>query len=622
MDIPITKTFICSALFVSFLLTGCSINKKSDADEIVIKIGTFTVGRQQYENQLKKLTAIQDGWAQEDAALFLLDNYISAGLLIETAKKLDYEQSDDFIKSDSIYKEQLVVKYGKYRRANANKPHHADERIMKKILQNDIKIDYIRIPKKQEELSKSMLLYFLDGSSISRIMGDPEFGVWDAQGLSFYKEIPLKQAIVTDKVMEEIIMMQDGEVKIIKEKSACYVVRLLPFMKNPITKEIVDNEPVLLNMLMARSLENGDIIFDPYGFEKSVKYDETLLSGIDFSIAPFYTDGDFVAKIDDRLISENEVKEKISVLPVKIQCLFVNRSTRARAIATWALSDYYHEEKPGKTGAWLQPYKIKGCNRLKLNFEKIEKMEITQKNTVDDQILACSGNWSMTVKDFKRELDKLTPVTRLDIANKNLLREMIEYLAKKNHASDSGLIVNSDILESIDIMGKSYDQLNPVYDENTIVGTLENVDLSIKELRELVVRIDEFEKNRFLNLSTRKGSFIEMITKKFWLNLYDRKIIEDNPDLKKEISNYQNRILVELLYEDKLQIKTPQTNGEQSSLKMPETAKPVSEDNLFSYIRTVMQDYPIRVNSNFFQKNLNLNTDQSEYNKVIIKNIN
>jgi hypothetical protein len=422
-------------------------------------------------------------------------------------------------------------------------------------------------------------------------------------------------------VVEEIMSMQYNEVKIIKNKSAYYVVRLLQLMKRPVI-ETEDNGSIWLNQLMAQSLEDGDIIFDPYQLEKSIKYNEKLLSEIDFSIAPFYMDNVFVAKINERFISENDIKEKISELPVKIQCLFINRSTRIRAIATLVLLNCYREEeKPEKTSAWLQPDKINDYNQLKLNFEKIEKMKISQKSGVDDQILACSDNWSMTVKDLKKELDKLTPITRIDIADNNLLYEMIKYMTKRNHESDSGLIINSNLFEAIDIIGKSYDQLNYVFDENAIVGTLENISVTVKELRKLVAQLGEFEKNRFMELSTRKESFNEMITKKFWLHLYDRKIIEDNPDFKKEISNYQNKLFVELLYENKLQVKSLQIDDEQLNLKMLQTVRSINEDKLRSYIQAVMQDYTIQVNSRFFQKNLNLDIGSSEYHKIIIKNI-
>ena len=620
MNISIKKTLICLVLFLSFLLIGCSNIMKSDADEIVIKVGEFTVDRQQYENQLKKLTTISDELTQEEAALFLLDNYISAGLLVEAAKKLNYEQRADFIEPYSTYKKQLIIKYSKYLRANPSKLHRVDERLIKKIMQNDIKIDYVRIPKAQEELSKSMFLYFTNGSSIEHILIDP-LATEDDKGLSFYENISLTHAILTDKVVEEIMTMQDGEVKLIKANSAYYVVRFLQSKETPI-RDIIDNEPIMLNLLQAQSLENGDDIFDPYRFEKSIQCNERLLSRLDFSIGSFHTDGDFIAEICGRFINENDIKEKISELPVKIQSLFVNKTTQVRAIATLILLNYYQKEKPEKVSDWLQPYKLNGYNQLKFDFGKIDSMEITQKNTIGDQTLAYSDNWNLTVKEFYEELDKLTPMTRLDIANGNLLREMIEYLAKRSNVPNSKLIINSNLFESIDVMGKSYDQLNYVFDENTIVGTLGNTDLSVKELREAVFKLSEYEKNRFLDLSTRKESFNEIIADKFWLNLYDRKTIEDNPDFRKEILNYQKKLLVELLYEHELQVSVPQIDDERLNLKMQQDAKSISEDNLFSYIQTIMQDYPIQVNSDFFQKNLNLDIGTSKYNKVIIKNIN
>jgi hypothetical protein len=272
-----------------------------------------------------------------------------------------------------------------------------------------------------------------------------------------------------------------------------------------------------------------------------------------------------------------------------------------------------------KTNDWLQPDKIDGYNQLQFDFIKIEKMDITHKNTINDEILAYSDNWSITVKDFKNELDKLTPITRLDIVNNNLLREMIEYLAKRNIVFDSNLIINSYLFDAMDLMGKTYDQVNYILKENTIVGTFKNIDLSVNDMRKEVTNLSEYEKNRFLNLSTRKESFDEIMTKKYWLGLYDRKIIEDNPDFKKEITNHQNMLLVELLYKNKIQIYVPPIDDARLNFKMQQAVKSINEDKLFSFIQTVIHDYPIQVNSNYFQNNINLDIETSKYNKVIIK---
>ena len=96
MNISTTKTFICLILFLPFFLVECSPAKENETDEILIQIGNFLVYRQQYENQLKKLAVDYDEFTQKEATLFLLDNYISAGLLTEAAKKLNYDQHLEF----------------------------------------------------------------------------------------------------------------------------------------------------------------------------------------------------------------------------------------------------------------------------------------------------------------------------------------------------------------------------------------------------------------------------------------------------------------------------------------------------------------------------------------------
>jgi hypothetical protein len=349
MDNSLTKSFPDFILFLLFLLNGCSTIVKNDGNDAVIKIGEFIVDQQQYKNQFQRLKTIHDGVTHEEMALFLLDNYISAGLLVETAKKLNYEQLNDFIKIDSTFKEQLVVKYSKYARVNVNKPHRINECIIEKVLQNDIRFDYVRIPKKYEDLSKSMFENLTKGISISNIIKKPELATWDSKGLSFYEDISLKRAILPDEVIHKILTMQDRDVEVIKTKSAYYVIRFLQSVKKPII-DIADAEPVLMNLLMSRSLENGDIIFDSYRLERSFNCNEKLLSKIDFSIDPFHTDNDFVAKIGGQFISENDIKEKISELPDKIQNLFVNKTTRVRAIATLILLNYHQKEKSENTG--------------------------------------------------------------------------------------------------------------------------------------------------------------------------------------------------------------------------------------------------------------------------------
>jgi hypothetical protein len=625
MNYGLIKTLSPLALFLSFFFIRCSNTTRSINDEIVIKIGDFTVTRQLYENQQRKLLTMRDELTKEEASLFLLDSYISAGLLIESAKKRNYYHRKEFIEQDSLYQEELIVRYSKYRRAKENKLHPIDLRPIGEVFYNEIRIDYIRIPKKHQVLSKLMFEYLGDEATVPSILKNPESAGWNSNGLSFYEDVSLKQAVLPYKVLRKVISMQDDEVKVIKAKSAWYIVRFLQSMKLPEP----GNDPgsVLQNILMAQSLEEGDVVFDPYRLKNAVKCNETLLSKIDFSIPPFRNqqgpDNNFVAELSGQLISENDIKEKIAVLPIKIQSLFMNKSTRTKAIATLILLDYCQKNKNiagyaalKKTADWLSPGKLTGFDSLKFNFGVIGKMEVVRKDTIPDYlILAWSGNWRLTVKDFKNELDKLTPETRFDIVNNNLSAQMITYLAKRDSGISFAITIRSNLFDSMDLVGRSYDLLNGVIEETDIVGKLGNITLSVSELRELCVKLPETERMKFLEPFSRKEVFNEIMIRKCWRNLYDRKIIEDDPNFKKEVSDHQNRLLAQLFYESEIQVKPVEVDDDQLNLKNRQAVDVVNEQRLKDFLQTVAPDYPIRVNMDYIQNQLNVN--ESKYSSQI-----
>ena len=591
MNILKEKIFILLILHSSFFVIGCTNVTKIDADKIVIKIGDFNVIQQQFVNELKKLIMLHKEMTQEEASLFLLDNFISTGLLVESAKKMNFMLQKEFIKKEKIQNELLFIKYSKYLRANVGRVHHTDKQLIDDMLTNDIVIDYIRIPKESKYFTVLMFYYLSrSGWGISEdITNNPERVPDDSKGLSFYENVSLNNIILPKKVLKDIISEQNKKVIIVKEKSADYVVRILHSTENNLIKE--DEESLRLNQLMAECIENGDIIFDPYRLKKCIKCNEALLLKIDFSITPFLNSESFVAKIGERFISESEIKEKISELPIKIQSLFVNKSTRIRAISSLLLLNH----RPEKTSDWLQPNKISGYHQLSLNFGIIENMEINQKNIDDNQVIAYSDNWRMTVMDLVNELNKLSPITRLDISSNNLLYQLIEYLAKQNHKSHSQLNINSTLFNSIDIMGNSYDQLNYIFEEKDIVGTLENVDISVDELRKLVENLSESEKEKFMDITTRKEIFIELMIKKFWLNLYDPKIIEAIKGFQMEKTLLRNNLLADFFYETEIK----------------------SEEKMDAFLQKTMQDYLISINYKFFKEKYKLKIESSKYNKML-----
>jgi hypothetical protein len=58
-------------------------------------------------------------------------------------------------------------------------------------------------------------------------------------------------------------------------------------------------------------------------------------------------------------------------------------------------------------------------------------------------------------------------------------------------------------------------------------------------------------------------------------------------------------------------------DDEHLNLEMLQAVKSMNEDKLSSYLQTLRQDYPVRVNSRFFQKNFNLDTGASKYQKAV-----
>jgi hypothetical protein len=167
----------------------------------------------------------------------------------------------------------------------------------------------------------------------------------------------------------------------------------------------------------------------------------------------------------------------------------------------------------------------------------------------------------------------------------------------------------------MDLVGRSYDLLNGVIEETDIVGKLGNITLSVSELRELCVKLPETERMKFLEPFSRKEVFNEIMIRKCWRNLYDRKIIEDDPNFKKEVSDHQNRLLAQLFYESEIQVKPVEVDDDQLNLKNRQAVDVVNEQRLKDFLQTVAPDYPIRVNMDYIQNQLNVN--ESKYSSQI-----
>ena len=207
-----------------------------------------------------------------------------------------------------------------------------------------------------------------------------------------------------------------------------------------------------------------------------------------------------------------------------------------------------------KIGGWLSPEELAGFDRLQVNFQAIEEMAISKdESSQDHRLLAYNSDWNITIGEFKTELNKLSPKTRITIANNNLSAQMIEYLSQKDGVDSSHLYFKSNLLDSIDVASQSYDLLKGVIKESDLVGSLGDVSLSVKDLRRLFTELSKSEREKFLgSTSQRRKTFKEIMVNQFWLNHYDRAVIEADPFFKKKIIKYKNRLLAELFYKSVL----------------------------------------------------------------------
>lgn len=309
-----------------------------------MEVGDYTVSVQQFNEELETLLLLPNGINKKEAGLLLLDNYISAGLVVESAKKLRYEQKKEFKEKMAYYNGQLKVQYIKFYRDGKRR----DVRIknnLAKYFQNEIKIDYVRIPSEHRELSPLMLETLKSGSSIESLLNNPEAKKWNSLGLSFYHNISIESALLNAKVLADIIRMKEGEVDVIRTKSAHYIVRCLRSMKK--VNFDINQKQILLNQKMAYTLESGDTLLDKYSLQKEIVCNDKLLSKLDFSILPFTkdnVDNNTLASLFGYSVNEKEVMEKIYELPENIQSLFKNKSTRVRALSSLILSYYCNDE--------------------------------------------------------------------------------------------------------------------------------------------------------------------------------------------------------------------------------------------------------------------------------------
>ncbi len=697
----IMKTKYATIIFLIILFTNsCKQEKEIDNDFTVIKVGEFFVNSRDFAGSFNKLQTVNRNLTQQEQVLLLLDNYISSGLLIESAKKLNLDHSEEFKDKFLRYEKQLIVKYNKLSRIEKN--GIAFKSIDDKLDMHNLQycIDLVRIPKIHKDIKDQMLDFFNQGAEVYIIYNNPEFENWKNKGLSVFRDVPIHSVCLTNKVITEVGKMQEGEIKLIKEPMAYYLIRKKQFI-SPSYNFIDHQSNIKVNIAMAECIEQGDTIFNDYQIKNTIICNDDLLQEIDFSISPltnFQERNDtIIAMFCGQSISVNTIKHLIKDLPVEIQSYFYNKSTRKKAIATLILSNFEPYESaeyqdfiykkyyiklikdeinknvpkdtvqflkkwisrelrnsntnmllpvfiekakhvarnisdPGEitfhseqkiVKDWLSPKNMRWHDYLQLNYPVIDNLEVFEDDSINDnKVLAYSNNWKLKVKDFKDELNNLTPETRIGIAENNLATKMIRYLANQSIKENEGIRINSNLLSTTSIVGNSFDLLNFVVNENDIVGTIGGITIKVNELRKLVDGLSESDKSKFINSVTRKENFNNILLNKYWLKIDPNKnALANNLNYKSEMTNCQNHLLAETFYNEQLKINDIILTHYNLNLKLQKAIIDLNKERLNDFLAKVKNEFPIKVNINHIKTSYKVEISSSKYSSNI-KNLN
>lgn len=448
------KIYILQLITILFILISCK-NKPEISNEVVIlKAGDYTLTKDEFDYTILKLQEINTELSKEELELMVFDNFISVGILAESAKKHNYIQSKEFrYRYENEFQKPLTIKHNQYLQTRKNSKGHINYNKILDYKDKGLNVDYIRIPKEQRAIAEKMFEFFKSGASYSDIKKNPEYEKWENLGVSFYEDIPLSSAIFTKRILNEIAPLNNNDIKFIKEHTSYYVLRMKQSGELPYGNK--DKKIHLLNTLMGQSLENGDLVFDRFNLEKSINCNSKLLSEINFLISPLNGDASYsdnvIAKLNGEYIYEKDVKQKILELPIEFRSLFYNRSVRKQAIATLILAYSQLDENSGTVNFCPQ----------KLGFERKLENELAI-NSPNDTV-EFMKTWIVNNLAEIRYIDSVTHITAKNgeiksgkVELKNVITEkglksVDDWLSPEKFIGNNELRLNYEAIESMDL---------------------------------------------------------------------------------------------------------------------------------------------------------------------------
>jgi hypothetical protein len=330
------------------LFLGClTMNRCSEKhdDPVLIRVGDYSVTRERFRKGLERLNAEGTTLTREEKMTAVLDDFINAGLVLSLSRQHECFNDENYRRGLKYYKGVLYSKYGKMIRSglSVSSTDINDDPDGPSIRHMTV-IDYIYIPASQRETYKVMRDRMNAGARITDLLRSPKLEEWSRLRLRFYANISTSSALLPENILQKIKKMSVGDLSFFEDGAGMYIVKVTKKFAEPgAPQSTVDH---LLQLKMAEAVEKGDTLMDPYDLDRLTQINNDLYDPMNCAVLPIMDpivpgDADpVVVEFLGKKIHETQLSDELSGLPLSIQGLFRNKSTRIRAVTNYVLHAY------------------------------------------------------------------------------------------------------------------------------------------------------------------------------------------------------------------------------------------------------------------------------------------
>jgi hypothetical protein len=272
--------------------------------------------------------------------------------------------------------------------------------------------------------------------------------------------------------------------------------------------------------------------------------------------------------------------------------------------------------------SWILDDHQPGIEYLRLNFPVIQKMDLGRGAGMGgNPVLASDGHWTLRVDDFRRQLKRLTPESRLELCRNDNGIKAIYYLAHNQGrlANDASIKINYALADQIDMVGDDFDSLND-YKADEVIASLQHTVLTEEKIRNIITTLPEEERFHFLHeCDSRFFALEDLLVDQFWRDQLDPRQLEGNPQYKRELEAYINWLLANTYFNTVINIEPLELNDESLDPYMKKACKLLSQERLREALLNAAHRTCIKVDVNLFRV-LGGNITGSAYSGLINKN--